>query len=257
MLARALNGHQHLPSTGERARAPPSPPLIAALAAAGLVVVPVAPARTIAWQKEEAIAPSNIDPVTVASRHVTRFVVRRGDSPVHAASAPSASRRSRRRERRPEPAGLPLVDALSGDVRARRGLDLEHLHPVPRVRARRLPPSIALQVNTKKIPAMLRLQVRGGGLGLDCTPQQSRSWDFAPLTRGRWQDLELRVSWSDAIDGGSVELKLDGATIVARTALATLYSGQRAYLKQGFYRAPSSFTSTVWHSAVSVDPASS
>jgi Polysaccharide lyase len=234
----------------------PRLPFVAALVAAGLLAAPAAQARTIAWHKEEAVTASNIDAVTVASRHVTRFVVRRGDSPVRsgertervasvaATRATPGTEQVYRWSTRFPTTFEPVADSTWNIFTQFHESAPDGCHP-----------NVALQVNTQKIPAMLRLQVRGGGLGPDCTPEQSRSWDFAPLTRGRWQDLELRVGWSDAIDGGFVELELDGATVVPRTALATLYTGQRAYLKQGFYRAPSSFTSTVWHSAVSVDPA--
>jgi hypothetical protein len=227
------------------------------IAAALLLALPAAAgARTIAWHKQEAVAASSIDAVTVARRHVTRFVVRGGDSPVRSG------------ERTERVASVAATRAMPGTEQVYRWSTRfpESFEPVAdstwniftqfhESAPDGCHPNVALQVNTQKLPAMLRLQVRGGGLGPDCAPQQSRSWDFAPLVRGRWQDLELRVGWSDAVGGGSVELSLDGATVVPRTALATLYSGQRAYLKQGFYRAPSPFVSTVLHSAVSVDPA--
>jgi hypothetical protein len=228
-------------------------PLAAALLLAAAVP---ASARTIAWQKQEAVAASSIDAVTVARRHVTRFVVRRGDAPVHsgertervasvaATRATPGTEQVYRWSTRFPTTFEPVADSTWNIFTQFHESAPDGCHP-----------NVALQVNTKKLPAMLRLQVRGGGLGPDCAPQQSRSWDFAPLERGRWQDLELRVGWSDAVDGGSVALSLDGTPVVPRTALATLYRGQRAYLKQGFYRAPSPFVSTVLHSAVVVDPA--
>lgn len=111
-------------------------------------------------------------------------------------------------------------------------------------------PNLAMQVNTKQQPAMLRLQVRGGGLDAHCEPQQSRSWDFSAVTLNSWNDFQLKVGWSSVPGRGYVQLVLNGREVVARTAIATLYPGQRAYLKQGFYRSPSSQTSRLLTTAM-------
>jgi hypothetical protein len=109
-----------------------------------------------------------------------------------------------------------------------------------------------MQVNTKRQPAMLRLQVRGARLGANCEPQESKSWDFAPVALNTWSDFKLQVGWSSALGRGFVQLMLNGRQVVPRTAISTLYAGQSAYLKQGFYRAPSSQTSRLLTTAMTV-----
>jgi hypothetical protein len=221
-----------------------------------LVAVPAAGARTVAWQQEEAVAASNLHTETVAARPATRFVVRPGDSPVRsgertervasvAATGARAGVHQIYRWSTRFPAGFAAVPASTWNIFTQwHGSAPDGCHP-----------NVALQVNTKPTPAVLRLQVRGGGVGPDCTPQESRSWDFAPLVLGRWQDFVLDVGWSDQPGDGFVQLTLGGRLVVPRTTLATLYTGERAYLKQGFYRAPSAFTSTIIHSAVTVSGA--
>lgn len=238
----------------------PSPTTTCALAGAVLATLlacaaPVAAdrGRTIAFGEREQAGPARMASVEVGARPATRFVVRAGDSPVRSG------------ERTERVASVAATGAQPGTERVYRWSTRFPLSFVP------VPgstwniftqwhesapdgchPNIALQVNTNRSPAMLRLQVRGGALGAGCAPQQSRSWDFAPLQRGRWEDFALHVGWSDRPGGGYVALTQDGRTAVPRTALATLYTGQRAYLKQGFYRAPSPWTTTVLHSAVTL-----
>jgi hypothetical protein len=235
-----------------------------AAAAAAAVLAPVpgpAPAasaaasgaRTIAFAQREVAGPARMASVHVGARAATRFVVRAGDAPVRSG------------ERTERVASVAATGAAPGSERVYRWSTRFPLDftPVPASTWNIFTqwhesapdgchPNIALQINTNKTPAMLRLQVRGGALGAGCAPQESRSWDFAPLRRGRWEDFALHVGWSDRPGGGSVALTLDGHAVVPRTALATLYTGQRAYLKQGFYRAPSPLTATVLHSAVTL-----
>jgi hypothetical protein len=233
-------------------------PLITTLIAACATLAPAAPAAadaagTIAFGQREVAGPARMATVRVGARAATRFVVRAGDSPVHSG------------ERTERVASVAATGARPGADRVYRWSTRfpRDFTPVPdstwniftqwhESAADGCHPNVALQINTNMSPAMLRLQVRGGALGAGCAPQQSRSWDFAPLQRGRWEDFALHVGWSDRPGGGSVALTLDGHTVVPRTALATLYTGQRAYLKQGFYRAPSPLTSTVLHSAVTL-----
>jgi hypothetical protein len=112
-------------------------------------------------------------------------------------------------------------------------------------------PNLALQVNVQDGQERLRLAARGGHLDAQtCEPASSQSWDFAPLERDHWYRFDLLVGWSASARRGFVQLTVDGRVVVPRTPLATLYRGQRAYLKQGLYRQPSDFTTTVLHSAV-------
>jgi hypothetical protein len=112
-------------------------------------------------------------------------------------------------------------------------------------------PNVALQVNTNKSPPQLRLGARGGRLAPgSCAEPHDNSWDFAPLETGRWHDFALHVRWSSDPRRGFVELFLGGRVVVPRSAGATLYAGQRVYAKQGFYRAPASFTTKLVHSGM-------
>lgn len=213
---------------------------------------PAAAARPIAWDKAEAVSAANIRVVTVQARRATRFVVRPGDSPVRsgertelvasvdATGAREGELHTYRWSTRFPSDFAPVPDSTWNIFTQWHGSEPNGCHP-----------NIALQVNTARRPAMLRLQVRGGNLGPDCAPEQSRSWDFAPLTLNRWEDLALTVGWSQQVGGGFVALRMNGIDVVPRTPLATLYTGEAAYLKQGFYRAPSAATSTIFHTAIS------
>lgn len=226
----------------------------AGLAAASALLAPaVAGARPVVWHEREAAVASRVAAATVGARKAVRFVVRPGDSPVRSG------------ERTERVASVSTTGAVPGTTQVYRWATRfpADFTPVPDSTwniftqwhgsaADGCHPNIALQVNTALQPARLRLQVRGGGLGPGCEPAQSRSWDFAPLERGRWEDFRLAVRWSEEPGGGFVELRLGGAVVVPRTPLATLYTGQRAYLKQGYYRAPSALTSTVFQTGVSV-----
>jgi Polysaccharide lyase len=55
-----------------------------------------------------------------------------------------------------------------------------------------------------------------------------------PLVRGVWHDFAVHVYWSSS--SGYVELYYDGAKVLDRTAVQTLYPGTYAYMKQGLYR---------------------
>jgi polysaccharide lyase-like protein len=117
------------------------------------------------------------------------------------------------------------------------------------------PPNLALQVDTQHGDERLRLSVRGGPLTPGtCVPAVARTWDFAQLQRDRWYRFGLAVGWSAGARKGYVRLTLNGRVVVPRTALPTLYPGQGAYLKQGFYRQASPFATTVVHSAVTRGP---
>jgi len=114
-------------------------------------------------------------------------------------------------------------------------------------------PNVAFQVNTKGATPMIRINVRGGRRdAATCEPASQRAWDAVPLRLGQWSDFVFHVLWSASGTRGFVELWIDGAQVVPKTRLATLYPGQGAYLKQGFYRAPTQTISTVYHDAMRV-----
>lgn len=55
----------------------------------------------------------------------------------------------------------------------------------------------------------------------------------APLVRGVWHDFAVHVYWSST--DGYVELYYDGAKVLGKTSVQTLYPGEQAYMKQGLY----------------------
>ena len=68
-----------------------------------------------------------------------------------------------------------------------------------------------------------------------------------PFQPGHWYDFVVHIKWSDNPSAGFIEAWVDDVKVVPKTRTATLYTGQAAYLKQGFYRAASPLTSTVYH----------
>ena len=228
--------------------------LTATLAGALAALPAAAGARPVAWGEHETAGPGRLESTVIGTRRAVRFVVRPGDSPVRSG------------ERTERVASVAQTGATPGHVATYRWSTRfpADFAPVPDSTwniftqwhgsaADGCHPNIALQVNTALVPARLRLQVRGGALGAACAPQESRSWDFAPLVRGRWEALALRVRWSATPGAGSVQLRMGDAVVVPETRLATLYTGERAYLKQGFYRAPAAFTSTVFQTGIALD----
>jgi polysaccharide lyase-like protein len=112
-------------------------------------------------------------------------------------------------------------------------------------------PNVAMQVNTRARPARLRLAVRGGRLAVgSCAPQATMAWDTVVLESERWYDFALHVRWSAHPRRGLVELAVDGRVVVAPTTVPTLYPGQGVYVKQGFYRGPSTTTSRIYHGGI-------
>ena len=96
---------------------------------------------------------------------------------------------------------------------------------------------------------IISLTARGGRL-IGCMPPSQRRWTVATLQLGQWYDFVLHVRWSSNPHRGYVSLWLNGRQVIGQTTLATLYVGERAYLKQGFYRAPSSLTTTIYHAGM-------
>lgn len=111
------------------------------------------------------------------------------------------------------------------------------------------PPPVSFQVNNSRSPAKLKLRVWGGRLDTStCDNSSRRGWNFATLRRGRWYDFVFHVRWSAKPSIGFVNLWVNGRVRVPKTHLATLYEGQGiASVKQGFYRGPSSLTTTIYH----------
>jgi len=111
------------------------------------------------------------------------------------------------------------------------------------------PPNLAFEANARSGKWIISLTARGGRLS-GCMPPSKRRWTVATLQLGQWYDFVLHVRWSSNPHRGYVSLWLNGRQVIGQTTLATLYVGERAYLKQGFYRAPSSLTTTIYHAGM-------
>jgi hypothetical protein len=108
------------------------------------------------------------------------------------------------------------------------------------------PPNIAFQADTSHTPPAIKLRVRGGGFP-DCRAEYDVLRRFPPLQLGRWYDFVVHIKWSSKPSFGFIEAWIDDVKVLPKTQTATLYRGQGAYLKQGFYRAVSLLTTTVYH----------
>jgi Polysaccharide lyase len=109
------------------------------------------------------------------------------------------------------------------------------------------PPNIAFQADTSHAPPAIKLRVLGGGGTRHCTPTSTLLRRPAQLRLDHWYDFVVHVKWSSDPSVGFIEGWIDGAKAIPRVRTATLYRGQGAYLKQGFYRAGSALTTTVYH----------
>jgi len=102
------------------------------------------------------------------------------------------------------------------------------------------PQPVSFEIQNSGGREQLRLRVWGG----EPNGSSRRSWLLGPLVRGRWYDFAFHVVWAPD-SNGLVELWLNGKRVVRPTHTATLYRGDGVYLKQGFYRAASSYVTTV------------
>jgi polysaccharide lyase-like protein len=111
------------------------------------------------------------------------------------------------------------------------------------------PPNLAFEANARDGTWRISFAARGGRL-VGCTPPSQRKWKVADLEFGHWYDFVLHVRWSSNPHRGLVALWLNSQQVIPPTTLATLYLGERSYLKQGFYRAVSPLTSTIYHAGM-------
>jgi Polysaccharide lyase len=96
-------------------------------------------------------------------------------------------------------------------------------------------------------PPRLRLDIWSGRLNTSsCTPQYKHSWYLGKLRRNHWYNFVVKFKWSGRRAHGYVKVSVNGRTRVHKH-VATLYRGMGVYVKQGFYRGPSSLTTTVYH----------
>jgi hypothetical protein len=101
--------------------------------------------------------------------------------------------------------------------------------------------NLNFEVNTQTSPWTIQLRTFGG----DIDTNQHR-FALAALERDRWYDFIVHVRWAPD-DSGFVEVWLNGANVLPRTSIPTIYRGLGVYLKQGFYRGASGLTTTLYH----------
>jgi hypothetical protein len=87
-----------------------------------------------------------------------------------------------------------------------------------------------------------RLVVRytGGPTGAEW-----KARDLGPLLRGQWTDFIFHVRWSHGADG-ELDVWRDGRLVAAHAMGPNIASGFGTYVKQGFYRPPESWITTVY-----------
>lgn len=79
-----------------------------------------------------------------------------------------------------------------------------------------------------------------------CTFYPADKYDLGVLPFDAWTAFTFSVTWSSNPAIGSVRLIINGKEVLPTTHVATLYPGYGNYLKQGFYRYPTSFTNRVY-----------
>jgi hypothetical protein len=107
-------------------------------------------------------------------------------------------------------------------------------------------PPLHFDVNAWSRPWRIQMVVRGGRLKPNCSVSSEKTFRVAHLRREHWYSFKLHVRWSPYPSRGLVKLWVN-RRLRANKHLATLYKGQGVYVKQGFYRAPSSRTSVIYH----------
>jgi hypothetical protein len=108
-------------------------------------------------------------------------------------------------------------------------------------------PPVSFGVNSSTSSPRLELRVWGGRLTSTCDTTSRRAWRFATLGRNRWYNFIFHVKWSSSSSTGFVQLWVNGTVRIPKTYLPTLYRGLGVYVKQGFYRAHSNLTTTIYH----------
>jgi hypothetical protein len=203
------------------------------------------------WSRLQAVAggASIVTSPTHNARYTARYRVRPGDDPIHSRGERAEARASQKQtggyESKqywyawstlfPMGAGLP-PSAESWNI-------FTQWH---QTESDGCPANIAFQADTSHSPPAIKLRVRGGALH-DCRAESDLLRRPAPLQLGRWYDFVVHIKWSSEPSLGFIEAWIDDEKVLPKTQTATLYRGQGAYLKQGFYRAPSLLTTNVYH----------
>jgi hypothetical protein len=93
-----------------------------------------------------------------------------------------------------------------------------------------------------------RLVVRYDG-GAAPTGTVWRHFDLGPLVRSSWQDFMVHIRWSSG-NSGSIDVWRNGQLVVSNGTGANIGAGLGTYVKQGFYRPPSSTATVVYDDAM-------
>jgi hypothetical protein len=108
------------------------------------------------------------------------------------------------------------------------------------------PPPVQFTIDASNRPARMYLKLRGGSLNSKtCAPSSQKSFRIGTLRRDHWYSFRFAIKWSPRKSRGYVSLWMNGKRR-AHGHTATLYRGQGVYVKQGFYRGPSSKTSVIY-----------
>jgi hypothetical protein len=93
-----------------------------------------------------------------------------------------------------------------------------------------------------------RLVVRYDG-GVAPTGTVWQHFDLGPLVRSSWQDFIVHIRWSSG-NSGSIDVWRNGRLVVSHGTGANIGTGLGTYVKQGFYRPPSSTATVVYDDAM-------
>ena len=107
--------------------------------------------------------------------------------------------------------------------------------------------NIAFSVNNM---SRIMFLVRGGAFD---NPIR-KDYTLAPLKKGRWYDFVLHIKWSSHRKDGFVEVWVNRSKVVPKTITPTLYVGQGAYLKMGYYRRAYSKRTVIYHDGMRRGP---
>jgi hypothetical protein len=93
-----------------------------------------------------------------------------------------------------------------------------------------------------------RLVVRYDG-GAAPTGTVWQHFDLGPLVRSVWQDFIVHIRWSSGASG-SIDVWRNGRLVVSHATGANIGAGLGTYVKQGFYRPPTSSATVVYDDAM-------
>ncbi|MEP6811365.1 MAG: heparin lyase I family protein [Actinomycetota bacterium] len=95
---------------------------------------------------------------------------------------------------------------------------------------------------------MLRLDSWGGRVNFStCDNPYRKTWNLKRIQAGKWYDIMFHVKWSSDPRVGFVEVWINGRQVLPLVHAATLYDGDRVYLKQGYDGSGASGTTTIYN----------